>query len=238
VTNAQYVAFVEDTGRAPPGHWQGNVPPDGVGNHPVVNVAWQDANAFCEWLGERLYETQLWVHRPGQPDALGQAPRAWQVRLPTSAEWEKAARGGLLVPATDSGRLQDNQLPHRLYPWGNSWQLSTSGVRGDETRCNVSESGIGTTTPVGMYPRGASPYGVLDLAGNVWEWCLDWADDQGRYKVRRGGAFRYAHDQARCSARDRAYPGLAWPYVGFRPVLGPPVEAGGQNLGSHEGRMV
>jgi formylglycine-generating enzyme required for sulfatase activity len=224
VTNAQYVAFVADTGRVPPSHWHGGVPPVGLGNHPVVNVTWQDAHAFCAWWNERLDDMQFWVYRPGRPDALHQVPYAWRVRLPTSAEWEKATRGGILIPAAGGDRLKDNPLPHRLYPWGNSWRLSTVEARGDEARCNVSESNIGATTPVGMYPDGASPYGVMDVAGNVWEWCLDWADDQQRYKVRRGGAFRYAHDQARCSAYDRAYPGLAWPYVGFRPVLGPPLE--------------
>ena len=86
----------------------------------------------------------------------------------------------------------------------------------------MSESGIGATTPVGMYPSGGSPYGVLDLAGNVWEWCLDWTDEERRYRARRGGAFRYTHDQARCSTSDRALPGLAWPYLGFRLGLGSP----------------
>jgi len=58
----------------------------------------------------------------------------------------------------------------------------------------------------------------------VWEWCLGWADEERRFKVRRGGAFRYMHEQARCSASDRAHPDLGWPYIGFRLVIGPPVE--------------
>jgi formylglycine-generating enzyme required for sulfatase activity len=225
VTNAQYGAFVEATGHTPPSHWHGSLAPPGTSNHPVVYVTWRDVNAYCAWWNERLYETQFWIRRSGQWAIAGQIPQSWCVRLPTSAEWEKAARGGLLIPAPDANELVDNPLPDRLYPWGNRWQLSTGERAGDEKRCNVSESNVGATTPVGMYPDGASPYDVMDVAGNVWEWCLDWADPEKRYKIRRGGAFRYTHDQARCSAYDRAYPGLAWPYIGFRPILGRPVEA-------------
>jgi formylglycine-generating enzyme required for sulfatase activity len=96
-------------------------------DHPVVCVSWQDALAYVRWLGQVT----------GQP---------W--RLPTEAEWEKAARG------TDG----------RIYPWGNQW---------DETRANTTDGGAKTTTPIGAYAeRGdASPYGVHDQAGNVWEWC-------------------------------------------------------------------
>ncbi len=93
-------------------------------DHPIVCVSWNDAIAYVAWLAKTT----------GQP---------W--RLPTEAEWEKAARG------TDG----------RVYPWGNGW---------DKTRANTSDGGPGATTPVGTYPSGASPYGAQDMAGNVWEW--------------------------------------------------------------------
>jgi len=125
VTNAQYAAFVQATGHEPPEHWKQKKPPSGKQEHPVVNVRWHDAVAYCQWLTEKSIRTY---------------------RLPTEAEWEKAARG------TDG----------RIYPWGNQW---------DEKLCNTSEGGKGGTTPVGAYPDGASPYGLLDMAGNVWEWC-------------------------------------------------------------------
>jgi len=123
VTNAQYAAFVQVTYRQP-GGWKGGKPPSGKEDHPVVNVSWHDAVAYCNWLAEVT----------GKP-----------YRLPSEAEWEKGARG------TDG----------RIYPWGNRW---------DAKRCNTGESGKEGTTPVGAYPEGASPYGLLDMAGNVWEW--------------------------------------------------------------------
>ncbi|MBN1580415.1 MAG: SUMF1/EgtB/PvdO family nonheme iron enzyme [Anaerolineae bacterium] len=220
VTNAQYAFFVGETGYKAPDHWQGTRPPDSIRNHPVVQVTWKDADAFCRWLSGRIHTTsfQTWQNRV---ERGARVPGNYIVRLPTSAEWEKAARGGVSISIAGGDGMLDNPMPQRAYPWGNGWQLSTADVAGDETRCNVSESNIGTTTPVGMYPDGASPYGVLDMAGNVWEWCYDWVDDQAQYKVRRGGAFRYSHDQARCSAFDKAHPGLGWPYMGFRIVYGP-----------------
>jgi formylglycine-generating enzyme required for sulfatase activity len=225
ITNAQYAAFVQATASPPPGHWQGDHPPAGMSNHPVVQLTWKQATQYCVWYTARLFSEPFLLWRLDQAEKLARVPdslsRDWVVRLPTSQEWEKAARGGLQIPA-DHDRLIDNPLPHRTYPWSDNWQFSAQGAKGDETRCNVSESHIGATTPVGMYPDGASPYGLMDLAGNVWEWCLDWADEQNHYKVRRGGAYRFTHEHARCAAHDQAHPGLGWPHLGFRVVLAAP----------------
>jgi formylglycine-generating enzyme required for sulfatase activity len=144
VTQAEYAAFIQATGHrepnrdedwAQPYNWRGKRPPQGRENQPVVLVSWQDAVAYCKWLSE----------------ATGQL-----YRLPTEAEWEKAARG------TDG----------RTYPWGNRW---------DKKRCNTYEGGKKGTTPVGAYPKGASPYSCLDMAGNVWEWCA--TEYAGGYKA-------------------------------------------------------
>lgn len=120
VTVAEYACFVH-AGHHEPTDWQRQ---QSRPEHPVVSVNWYDAVAYAAWL----------AHSTGEH---------W--RLPTEAEWEKAARG------TDS----------RIYPWGDSF---------DKARCNTSESRIKTTTPVGSDPTGASPYSAQDMAGNVWEW--------------------------------------------------------------------
>ncbi len=120
LTVAEYALFVEATHRAAPRNWEEQKQRP---EHPVVYISWDDAQAYAQWLAQVT----------GQP-----------YRLPSEAEWEKAARG------TDG----------RIYPWGNEW---------DASRANTREKGSGTTTPVGRYPQGASPYGVMEMAGNVWE---------------------------------------------------------------------
>jgi len=133
VTNAQHAAFLKVTKHEVPEHWKNGKIPSGKENHPVVYVSWHDADVFCQWLSRETGKT---------------------FRLPTEAEWEKAARG------TDG----------RIYPWGNEW---------DETKLNSAEAGPGDTTPVGQYsPAGDSPYGAADMSGNAWERCADWFDRQ------------------------------------------------------------
>jgi len=194
VTNAQYVAFVQVTYRRP-NHWEGGKPPSGKEDHPVVNVTWHDAVAYCHWLSEVT----------GRP-----------YRLPSEAEWEKGGRG------TDG----------RIWPWGNQW---------DAKRCNTSEGGKGNTTPVGAYPEGASPYGLLDMAGNVLEWTRslwgeDWEEPSFKYpydpadgredleapdtvlRVLRGGSWNYSQVNARCIERRRHSPSYSHNFIGFRLV--------------------
>ena len=180
VTNAQYLRFAQATKYKTPEDWTDGRIPDGKQEHPVVNVSWHDAIAFCDWA---------------------------KVQLPSEAQWEKAARG------TDG----------RIWPWGNQAP--------DKTHCNFN-SNVGDTTPVGAYPAGASPYGVLDMAGNVWEWTRSlWANypyraDDGREdfgrkenerRVLRGGSFlNYLRYGVRCAYRFRLLPDLRPWYNGFR----------------------
>jgi formylglycine-generating enzyme required for sulfatase activity len=181
-TVAEYACFVR-AGQKQPGNWQTQL---ARLDHPVVSVSWNDAVAYAEWLAKMT----------GQP---------W--RLPTEAEWEKAARG------TDG----------RIYPWGDAF---------DKTRCNTSESGIKTTTPVGTYPSGASPYGAQDMAGNVWEWTstlykpYPYVAGDGREaatsserRVLRGGSWYVNPQFARAAYRDHNNPVFTGGYVGFRVVV-------------------
>jgi formylglycine-generating enzyme required for sulfatase activity len=162
----------------------------GEANHPVVWVSWHEALKYCQWLTERL---RGWE---GTPEPLATLLREgrWAVTLPSEAQWEKAARG------TD----------WRQYPWGEE---------ADPKRANYSGTGIGTTTAVGLFPAGASPYGLLDMAGNVWEWCSSlYADypysaDDGREKpeafgarVLRGGSWLNGRGYARCAYRYGYHP--------------------------------
>lgn len=186
VTNAEYKQFIDETGHAAPYvgklwsqkyDWIDNTYPEGKANHPVVLVTFEDALAFCQWAGKRL---------------------------PTEAEWEKAARG------TDG----------RTWPWGNTW---------DREKCAC--GGMGATTTVECFDMGKSPFGCLHMAGNVWEWTADWYDDQyykvsetqnppgpdaGQHRVLKGGAWIHGEFSVRCAMRFHKAPDYCDNYIGFR----------------------
>jgi iron(II)-dependent oxidoreductase len=200
VTNVEYQAFVKETNRSAPNGWTGQDFPEDRAAHPVVNVSWDDAVGYCEWLTQKLREAKHL--RENQA-----------IRLPTEAEWEKAAS------------WDDAQKVKRIFPWDNVW---------DASKCNSNESGIGTTTPVGKYsPDGDSPYGAADMAGNVWEWCADRYDgnyyqnspkenpkgpDTGDPRVLRGGAFYFESYYVRAASRNWNYSFYGDHSFGFRVV--------------------
>jgi formylglycine-generating enzyme required for sulfatase activity len=200
ITNVMYATCVAADGCKPPKETKSFTYPEYFANpdfddYPVVYVSWDSATAYCTWAGGRL---------------------------PTEAEWEKAARG------TD----------RRIYPWGNDW---------DPAKVNSAEGGSRDTTPVGQYSlAGDSPYGCADMAGNVWEWCADWFDEKeyqrraasrttvkdpqgpekGTTRVLRGGSFFSSRGNARAAVRAHINPGYWKVNDGFRVVSASPAEGG------------
>ncbi|MBN1937350.1 MAG: formylglycine-generating enzyme family protein [Anaerolineae bacterium] len=204
VTNAQYAAFVAATNHNPPKYWNDIHFSDELSGHPVVYVTWLDAMAYVKWLKAQ-------TDKP--------------YRLPTEAEWEKAARG-------DDGRL---------WPWGNEWNPECANWRPGDS---------GETTPVGQYsPAGGdSPYGCADMAGNVWEWCSSlWGSDPdkpsfgypfrsdderenpeaGGQRIVRGGGSWYTNDPGllRCAYRGGNIPYHGGIIFGFRVAKNSPAMA-------------
>jgi formylglycine-generating enzyme required for sulfatase activity len=165
-----------------------------ISETPVTN------DDFKRFVDEKKYQPKYWEYEPGKADhpavnvtwydAVEYAKWAGG-KLPSEAQWEKAARG------TDG----------RKYPWGNEF---------DSKKCNTWESGIDGTTPVGTYPDGASPYGVLDMAGNVWEWTSK--SDNNLYFL-RGGSWNLIQVYARCSTRDLWFPDFWNGVFGFRIIF-------------------
>jgi len=246
VTNAQFDAFVKADGYRDARYWreaaaQGWWQEDGkfkgrlddeprnrqadfgapfnLPNHPVVGVSWYEALAFCRWLTERMTNSE-WRTVDARDVNLLSAIRQQRfvARLPTEAEWERAARG-LSTGAQDDGRV---------FPWGSDF---------DSARCNMAETGIHATSTVGMFLLGASPCGALDMSGNVWEWCsTKWIDNYKDYakrakdrenlegddpRVLRGGAFYGSRLLVRCAYRVGYAPVVRSGYLGFRVVVSP-----------------
>ncbi|MBI5945425.1 MAG: SUMF1/EgtB/PvdO family nonheme iron enzyme [Chloroflexi bacterium] len=186
VTNEMYESYVRANGlKHPVEKWEEKK------DHPVVYVKWQDAMAYCKWLNQILNSEIKNLNL--------------EIRLPTEAEWEKAARG------TDG----------REYPWGNEF---------DENKCNASEAGKGNTTPVGKFsPDGDSPYGCADMIGNVREWThslkKDYPYDAGDgredeeapgRRVFRGGSYIGSGQGSRCAFRSGFGLEFAGNGLGFR----------------------
>jgi iron(II)-dependent oxidoreductase len=186
VSNVEYLRYVLATGADWPQFWRGKPFADKMALHPVINVSWEEADAYCRWVGKRL---------------------------PTEAEWEKAARG-------DDGRM---------FPWGDEpagWIKSNIAHPGSKRGAKYPP-----LANIDRYDKGVSPYGVYQLAGNVSEWVSDWFDpeyyrrspdrnpqgpERGDLKVFRGGSWNEDPEVARSAGRNGGEPARRSYLTGFR----------------------
>ena len=174
--------------------------------NPVVNVSWPDAKAFCRWLTEKERKD-------------GKLGADEEYRLPTDAEWSWAVgigrREGTGTPGEKDGKLKN------IYPWGKQWPPPQSAGNYDDYsiyRIFGYQDGFARTSPVGSYPPNAQ--GLCDLGGNAWEWCEDWYDNTGTYRVLRGGSWiNHVQDFLLSSYRNHVAPGTRYDCYGFRVVL-------------------
>ncbi|PDV98649.1 formylglycine-generating enzyme family protein [Candidatus Viridilinea mediisalina] len=210
ITNAQFRPFVEGDGYTNRAYWTD------------VGWAWREDKkvnqpdywANAEWNGDDYPVVGVsWFEAVAYCRWLS-VQTGHEFRLPCEAEWEKAARGP----------------DGRIWPWGNTWEAG---------RCNSKDAGIGKTTPVGHYPNGASPYGILDMAGNVYEWCAtklgkgypyrledEWAAayvEEDTSRRLRGGSFWREAKYVRGAYRDSSNPRYRSRNDGMRVVSHAPV---------------
>jgi formylglycine-generating enzyme required for sulfatase activity len=230
VTNGQYARFIEAGGYDEPAYWTEagwsrrerenwsqprywTDPTWNLPNLPVVGVSWFEALAYTRWLTEELrtHRQELHVWTQGELRSLTLEPGALTACLPTEAEWEKASRGP----------------DGRTYPWGDE-EITPD-------RANYDQTGIGRTSPVGCFPAGTSPYGALDMLGNVWEWCSSVGYSEALYPYRaddgredldhdvvralRGGSWNDDRGVACCACRNYGVPVIFYYSIGFRVVF-------------------
>ncbi|NWF64610.1 MAG: SUMF1/EgtB/PvdO family nonheme iron enzyme [Chloroflexi bacterium] len=238
VTNAQFEQFVKAEGYKQEEYWQeaktagywnkegfkgmldkeSRSAPANYGgafvlpNHPVVGVSWYEALAFTRWATEKwragILQLMGW-DKDGEPALLSLESGKYEIRLPTEAEWERAARGG-----------------HEFrYPWGSD-EVTPA-------HANYGDTNLNTTSAVGAFPKGTNDYGLLDMSGNVWEWCATaWQENYSEYlkkennepegdvaRVLRGGAYNLEGASLRCASRDGYLPNLRDDDLGFRCVV-------------------
>ena len=167
--------------------------------HPVVNVSWDDAQAFCRWLTDKERKAGLIT-----------AEQSY--RLPTDAEWSMAV--GLDEPSGGSPQEKDGKAKG-VYPWGTQWPPPRGAGNYDES---LKVDDFPRTSPVGSFA--ANRYGLYDMGGNVWQWCEDWYGDGQRLRVLRGASWsNYDPDYLLSSRRFCAAPGGRYYDVGFRCVM-------------------
>lgn len=184
VTNREFKEFLDETGYTPDDpdgfldHWKEGTYPPSLADHPVVYVSHFDAEAYLEWAGQRL---------------------------PTEAEWEKAAA------------WDEEAGSKRRFPWGDEYDPGKARVEAP------------STAPVGSHPEGCTPEGIADLYGNVWEWTSSWflpypgneeenPDYGGTMKVVRGASYHAREVTFTCMTRNAKPPGTRSPLIGFRPA--------------------
>jgi len=188
IINQQYQVFIRETNYQPPKGWQNENYPASKRDHPIVNVSWDDAMEYCRWLSSKTGKLY---------------------RLPTEAEWEKAARG----------------VDGRVYPWGNYF---------DKQYASASK-GSGDTNRVGsVSPQSDSPYGCADMLGNIFEWCADWHNKDeykegnvknpkgpkiGTTRVVRGGIYTLGQWSVRCAFRSASRSYIISDVCGFRVAI-------------------
>jgi formylglycine-generating enzyme required for sulfatase activity len=243
LTNAQYERFIQAGGYENPDYWGGEGSPawrwrvekhnidwrgkgpvtepeywhtprfgKERGGFPVVGISWYEAAAYAAWLTDVLRRARAGDETMPAEDqdlvaGLLEAGTA-EVRLLTEEEWVAVAGG------TGS---------ESRYPWDPLGGPATKDAAAILARANTREAELGGTSPVAMYPLGASqPWGLLDLAGNVWEWTGSWSDEGKRYRVVRGGSWDHYRGDARVAVRYWYNPGSSLNYLGVRlasPVL-------------------